>query len=158
MDLGSETELQDLGLSAEGFTAKQLTTAHLLEADLVLTAELRHRAIAVEHHPPALRTAFTMREFRRLLSTVDLSNQEHWEDPVLRGREIVQLARSRRGLEPPPADQELEIPDPFGRDIATHRLATQLIHETVRHIVNELWSPRSCEPQAGPLVPADRTQ
>ncbi|WP_407691194.1 arsenate reductase/protein-tyrosine-phosphatase family protein [Saccharopolyspora mangrovi] len=136
MDPHVEADLQTMGLTGEGFTAKQLDDSQLREADLVLTAELSHRAAVVEQYPPALRTTFSLLEFAHLLTSTDLSNLRLPTDPVQRARELVRIGRSRRGTVPPAPQRE--IPDPFGKDPETHRVALGLITDAVRSTISRL--------------------
>ncbi|WP_408011946.1 arsenate reductase/protein-tyrosine-phosphatase family protein [Saccharopolyspora aridisoli] len=138
MDPHVEAELRGMGLDGDGFTAKRLTTSHLQDADLVLTAELPHRAAVVEQHAPALRTTFSMLEFAHLLASTDLSGHALPADPVQRAREVVRIGRNRRGVVRPARHRE--IPDPFRKGAETHRLVTALITYAVRNAVSALWS------------------
>lgn len=57
-----------LPMSCEGFAAQQLTAPLVRDADLVLTLTRGHRARTVETFPAAVRRAFTLREFARILA------------------------------------------------------------------------------------------
>lgn len=59
--------LRDHGADAEGFTARQVTTAMVEEADLILTATREHLADVTTEVPGARARAFTVREVGRLL-------------------------------------------------------------------------------------------
>ena len=59
------------GAVAEGFAARNIDPRLIKAADLVLTADLGHRAAVVELWPAAVRRTFTLKEFARLLAAVD---------------------------------------------------------------------------------------
>ena len=60
-----------LGGEPDAHAGRQLTSALLRESDLVLVATRRHRKAVVELLPRASRSTFTLREFARLLGTVN---------------------------------------------------------------------------------------
>lgn len=131
--------LRALGLDDDGHVARQLTPEMVATADLVLGAERAHRAAAVTLAPAALRTAFTLREFARLVADDGVGRSDLPVDPVCRAREMVVAARSRRGLGAPAAESDDDIPDPYGGPDATHDLATSMITDATRSIVASLW-------------------
>jgi protein-tyrosine phosphatase len=59
------------GGTAEGFAARQLTPAILRDTDLVLTMAARHRGEVLQLDPSLLRRTFTIREFARMLETLE---------------------------------------------------------------------------------------
>jgi len=115
--------------AAEQFRARQLRSAMVAEADLVLGATPRHRSAVVERLPAALPITFSLREFARLAEAVDPG--ELPDVPVERAQALVELARAQRGLVPPPEDGD-EVPDPIGRPQEAHHLAATLIREAVQ--------------------------
>ena len=128
----SRAELQPWNLHtapAEQFTARQLRSAMVAEADLVLGATPRHRSAVVERLPAALPFAFSLREFARLAEAID--PDELPDAPVERAQALVELARAQRGLVPPPEDGD-EIPDPIGQPQEAHHTAATLIREAVQ--------------------------
>ena len=87
--------------------ARRLDEAAVAGADLVLALTREHRAAAVQLHPRALRYAFTLTEFVRLLG-----------DPVdaagLSPDELVAAVADRRGGAQPVAAELDDIRDPIG--------------------------------------------
>jgi protein-tyrosine phosphatase len=81
--------IRSYGGTADGFAARQLTPAILRETDLVLTMAARHRGEVLQLDPSLLRRTFTIREFARMLETLE-------------ERELAQGA-SLRGDSPAPA-------------------------------------------------------
>jgi protein-tyrosine phosphatase len=92
---------------ARAHGARRLDEATVAAADLVLGLTREHRAAAVELQPRALRRAFTLTEFARLIG-----------DPeTAAGRtpgELVEAAASRRGGAQPVAADVDDIRDPIG--------------------------------------------
>lgn len=131
--------LRALGLDDDGHIARQLVPQMVAAADLVLGAERAHRAAAVTLAPAALRTAFTLREFARLVAADAAGGSDLPVDPVWRARQMVAAARSRRGLGASAAGPDDDIPDPYGGPEVTHDLATAMIADATRSIVAALW-------------------
>jgi protein-tyrosine phosphatase len=63
--------LRRSGLDPEPFEARRLSKHMLKEADLILPMTRAQRGFIVESWPAAVRRAFTLREFARLLTLVD---------------------------------------------------------------------------------------
>jgi protein-tyrosine phosphatase len=59
------------GGTPEGFAARQLTPTILRDTDLVLTMAARHRGEVLQLDPSLLRRTFTIREFARMLETLE---------------------------------------------------------------------------------------
>jgi protein-tyrosine phosphatase len=131
------------GPAVEAHDARQVDAALLSRADLVLTAERHHRTHVVQDHPEALRTTFCLREFHRLLSTMDVRPTA---DPVTRLRTAVAGVTKRRGTIPPvPADQDA-IPDPYGGPAVAHHHSATLLGGLLRDIVARLWLRHGAQP------------
>jgi protein-tyrosine phosphatase len=118
--------------AAASFRARQLTAPELAAADLVLGLAPEHRSEALRIWPPALATAFTVREFARLVGLVDFHGLP--ADPVARARAVVQAARACRGITPcSPADDT--VPDPIRGSAADHlnsaRICAEALHTTL---------------------------
>lgn len=121
------------GEGAEVHVARQLSTAELRSADLVLGATREHRRAAVEHLPRSSRHTFTIREFARLAAALDESDHRELEsalaDPSDRLRLFVDLAATKRGLAvPPESPEDDDIIDPYRRsDEVYEESAAQLV-------------------------------
>ena len=63
--------LESSGVYSAEFVARQITSTHLRDADLVLGMTGRHRTATLELHPAATKRTFTLREFARLAVLVD---------------------------------------------------------------------------------------
>lgn len=103
--------LAALGLSADGFRARQLTRPMVQAADLVLTADRGHRAAVLELEPGAHRRVFTLRQAVRLLAAEAF-------DPGLPLGELAAVMAGRRGRVPGGPDDD--IADPIGRPPAEY--------------------------------------
>jgi protein-tyrosine phosphatase len=124
------------GAAADRFVARQLTPTLIGAADLVLGASPRHRSAAVQLDPGALATAFSVREFARLIGAVELGGLP--ADPVARARALVEEARQVRGLVPlfePDGDR---VPDPIAGPSAAHREAARLLAGAAGVIVDAI--------------------
>lgn len=106
------TTLATFGHDGSTFQARELIAEHVVAADLVLTATREHRAAAVVLQPRAAKRTFTLREFDRLLSVVDLTTLPAG-DRVERARAVVQAAAAHRGLVRPDAPADDDLVDPY---------------------------------------------
>lgn len=131
----SRQELQCWGVPPEdgiAHRARLLDDAVLASADLVLTAERRHRTHAVQLHPAALRRSFCLREFVRLLRAAPPGDG----DAVERAHGAVEAAARRRGMLPPVIPAADTVPDPIGRPAEAHRRAAVMIATSVRELLD----------------------
>jgi protein-tyrosine phosphatase len=103
--------LRQAGLEPEPFEGRLLSEQMLKDANLILTMTRAHRGLVVELWPAAVRRAFTLREFARLLSRVDRSALPD-RKPGDRLGAAIPLASAERGNErtSPGVDDVL---DPF---------------------------------------------
>ncbi len=120
--------LDKAGLPSGDFVARQVTSADVRDADLVLALTRQHRAYLVEAEPAALRRTFTLLEFARIVASPDLPSVP--PGPVgLRLRALVPLAARHRA--PALADGSDDVPDPYGRGSDQYELAYALIRDAV---------------------------
>ena len=103
--------LTAMGLETAGFAARRLTVADVSSADLVLGLTRGHRAEAVELAPSAVRRAFTLLEFARLLRRIQ-PNELPPTSVADRLRAAVQLAAARRRMGGGPVDAD-DVVDPY---------------------------------------------
>ena len=113
--------LAALGLEDVGLAARRLTAADVSDADLVLGLTREHRAEAVELAPAAVRRAFTLLEFARLLGQIP---PEELPDGSVadRLRAAVPLAAARRRMVTGPVDAD-DVVDPY-------RLASEIYEQS----------------------------
>jgi protein-tyrosine phosphatase len=113
--------LAAVGLEDVGFAARRLIAADVSGADLVLGMTREHRAEAVELAPEAVRRAFTLLEFARLLGQI---RPEELSDGAVadRLRAVVPLAAARRRMVTGPVDAD-DVVDPY-------RLASEIYDQS----------------------------
>jgi protein-tyrosine phosphatase len=97
----------------------------MVAADLVLTAERRHRAAAVALHPQSHAKVFTILEFARLVRHVE-PGRLPGEGVAARALSLVREACRMRGMFPPgPAGDD--IADPYRRPAKDYRTCAAAI-------------------------------
>jgi protein-tyrosine phosphatase len=136
MTVEAAAELRALAGDDDGFVSRQLTVDLLAGADLVLTATRQHRSEAVSRCPTVLRCAFTLRELHRLLVDADLDGLP--SDPADRVRELVDLARRRRGFVPPTEEGEDDVADPYGGSAQVYAATTRQIVPATKLLVDAI--------------------
>ena len=125
VDALSSQELARLGGSAEGFAARQLTQAHMLQADLVLTATKELRSRVLRDAPVALRRAFTLTEFAALMAGVTAQSP----------KALVADAAQRRASA---AVAEYDVPDPIGASGEVHRQVADFLDRATATIASAI--------------------
>lgn len=119
--------IRELGSSADGFSARQLTPAILHGQDLVLALTREHRSRVVEMSPSMLRKTFTLREFARILPGLKLDEALQGAD---RWRAAVPKAlRARSAQDGGPEDDD--VVDPYKRGDEIHVQAATVIRTAV---------------------------
>jgi protein-tyrosine phosphatase len=103
--------LLDSGIEPDSFEARRLSENMLKEADLVLTMTRAQRGLVVELWPAAVRRAFTLREFARLLNAVDPTALAAGS-PAERLPAAISLAAAGRGR-PRISPEKDDVVDPF---------------------------------------------
>lgn len=157
MDPVAVALLEELGGTPSGAGARRLTAELVEAADLVLGAATEHRDAAVRLSPVwALRRAFTLREFARLVRIDDAAGIT---DPVRRAAALVEGAARRRGTQ---ADQAADddVADPYGAPEGVARSAAARVAESVERITGAVLGPpprrtvthRTGEPAARPTA------
>ena len=121
------------GEETSDFRSRPVTADAIQAADLILTADRTLRSAVVQLAPSALGKTFCLREFARLLSSLDLADLP--DDPVARARASVVAARDGRGLIPSVPREQEEVVDPLGRDQAVHHDAVLLICTALAQIL-----------------------
>lgn len=141
MASGSGAALGAFGVAqaVRSFRSRRLTSGMVAEADLVLTAERRHRQLVVTLQPSALARAFCFREFVRLLTGAE--RNELPADPVRHAHAAVAMARSRRGMPGFVRAEDDAIPDPITHAPGAHQRSVALIAATARQLVELLTPP-----------------
>lgn len=107
------------------FRSRRLTMAMVEEADLVLTAEARHRRFILDDRPGAFRRVFTLAQFEQAVSALP-------DD--LRGRELIAAAGRRL----PAAGDAGDVPDPYRRGAEAVARATAHLDRVVQLLTRRL--------------------
>jgi protein-tyrosine phosphatase len=116
--------VHDLNANSEDFHARQLEGHILDDKDLILTLTREHRRHVIEKAPSLVRKTFTLREFARLITTLDgdssLSGPRRW-------REILpKVVRARSSHPSGPSNDD--VVDPYRRPDEVYQ---QMVHELV---------------------------
>jgi protein-tyrosine phosphatase len=123
MEPDAAAELVRLGGSAEGFVARAVTDEMLRTSDLVLTATTEVRKQVVGITPAVLHRTFTLKE---LALVVEEEAQHVQVLPDV--RRAMRALSARRGAV---SRNDLDVPDPMGRNAARHREAADQIAAAV---------------------------
>ncbi|CAI7976882.1 protein-tyrosine phosphatase [Frankia sp. Hr75.2] len=142
MDTHAATVLAERGADFVGFRSRQVTSVIVDQADLVLCATRAHRAEVVRLAPRTVRRAFTLREFARLVDTVESERVEssvaelaaHDRRGRLRaaGRTLVMAGAAARGVLPPAAPEDDDLVDPVGCDLDAFRACAEAIEAALQ--------------------------
>jgi protein-tyrosine-phosphatase len=128
MDADTAQTLRDLGGEDTGFLARRLTAEHIKAADLVLTANRKHRSSVVRVDASATTRTFTIREFARLAEYVDLAALPD-VDPTTRLHFLLEEVAATRGTVRPDERSDFDVEDPYGGPTSLHRRITAQIDD-----------------------------
>jgi protein-tyrosine phosphatase len=121
--------LLESGLAPDPFEARRVSEQILKEADLILSMTRAQRGLVVELWPAAVRRAFTLREFARLLSLVDPAALPSGS-PAERLRAAIPLAAAARGRQRVSAEED-DVVDPFRLSNAVYAASFEQIKSAV---------------------------
>jgi protein-tyrosine phosphatase len=121
------------------FEARRLSEKYLKEADLVLPLTRAQRGLVVELWPGAVRRTFTLREFARLLSQVDLSSLPAGPPAERLRAAIPMVAAQRRRIWNSTDD---DVVDPFRLMAQVYTQSFREITMAVDTIVDAIVTPR----------------
>lgn len=142
--------LEEQGYAADGFVARDLTTAMVADADLVLTATRAHRGKVMALHPRAVRYTFTFREFAHLASGLTddelaggtlAGTGDGWLSARDHLARVVSLAAGQRGVGAPLADADADVVDPYRRPAQVFQEMTGQIMGSLPAVVRALARP-----------------
>jgi protein-tyrosine phosphatase len=117
------------------FSARQVDERMLTSADLILTLTREHRAQVLELVPSVVRRTFTLREFVRVLMSLDASGLPPGLDAGARLTAILPLVVAGRALARPESTGDDDVPDPYGRGTAAYAHSLALITRATDVIV-----------------------
>jgi protein-tyrosine phosphatase len=138
MDPMAQQQILARGGDIAGFSAQQINTKLVDNADLILTATAEHSALLSQRWPHATPRIFLLREFARLASEIDLSKLPGFlptlESFQQRATALVQEVTILRADKDPLPDDELDDPYQLNSKVFT-RVANE-IDEAVTTIVD----------------------
>ncbi|GAA0668925.1 protein-tyrosine-phosphatase [Kitasatospora atroaurantiaca] len=141
MEAHAATVLGEYGVDSGGFVGRELLDEHVVDADLVLTATLDHRAQVISMgHAAGLRT-FTLKEFTRLVRRIDPSTLPDPRGGVHvteRARALVRAAAALRGWLLAATPEADEVDDPYGAPIGMFRNCGEEIFDALDPVVTAL--------------------
>jgi len=141
MEAHAATVLGEYGADAAGFAGRELLDEHVIDADLVLTATLDHRAQVISMgHSAGLRT-FTLKEFTRLVQRVAPRTRPDPRDGARlteRARALVRAAAALRGWLLAASPESDEVDDPYGAPIGMFRNCGEEIFDALDPVVTAL--------------------
>jgi protein-tyrosine-phosphatase len=126
--------LAERGLQMLQHPARPLVASEVESADLVLTATAVHRQTVVAANVSALNKTFTLRQFARLCSVVELEST----DRATLGHDLLTGARAARSHFQPPRPGEDDIVDPLGRRLHQFRVCRDVVMATIADITRPL--------------------
>jgi protein-tyrosine phosphatase len=141
MEAHAATVLGEYGVDSGGFAGRELLDEHVIDADLVLTATLDHRAQVISMgHKAGLRT-FTLKEFTRLVRRIEPSTLPDPLDGARlpeRARALVRSAAALRGWLLAASPESDEVDDPYGAPIGMFRNCGEEIFGALDPVVTAL--------------------
>lgn len=141
-----------LPMDTSAFAAQSLTPRLVREADLILGLTRFHRALAVELVPMAVRRAFTLREFARIVAGMKIDEQPSQAAALAElTRQAPELRVAARAQDPVDDD----IADPYRQSDEVFAQCSDEITVAVRTIANTV--ERSTAPD-GPSGPSGSTE
>ncbi|WP_103961899.1 arsenate reductase/protein-tyrosine-phosphatase family protein [Nonomuraea solani] len=127
--------LDKLGLDGRAHRARPLDPVLIGSADLLLTMEAGHRAVAVGLDPRAEHKTFTLPEFAFLASGA--GHRRYRSDTAERARAIVASSAERRDHR-----RALEVYDPYGGPPAGYETCAKTLGDALSHALGALLGPR----------------
>ncbi|MDH6112809.1 protein-tyrosine phosphatase [Kitasatospora sp. MAP12-15] len=157
MEAHAATVLGEYGVDSGGFAGRELLDEHVVDADLVLTFTLDHRAQVISMgHAAGLRT-FTLLEFTRLVRSIDpatLPDPRDGADVTERARALVRAAAALRGWLLAASPEADEVVDPYGAPIGMFRNCGEEIFDALDPVVTALTGVPAPRRQDGSTVPS----
>ena len=119
--------LSERGISARGWRSRQLDRSMIEEADLILTAEHKHRELILAAVPEARLRTFTLLQFARL------AGRGH-RDGARPASELIDTALD--GLDSNQPGRGDNLADPIGQPLRQYRACARIIEKAVESILD----------------------
>lgn len=119
--------LSERGISARGWRSRQLDRTMIDEADLILTAEHRHRELILAAAPEAQRRTFTLLQFARLVGRGGRNGARPASD-------LIDAALD--GLDSSQPSRSDNLSDPIGQPLRQYRACARIIEKAVDSILD----------------------
>lgn len=123
------------GIDATSFRSKPVDHDLIAAADLILTAEVAHRAAVARLHPAALPRVFTLRQFARLVPEATRAEPGFAGAGILKLAAACARARGTGGIARGAGD---DIEDPWRGSGFAYRRTVKAIDAALREIVAAL--------------------
>lgn len=143
--------LRERGADPDGFRTTPLTAELVANADLILAAGREQRADCVALEPSALPYTFTLKQFGRLASTVDIPPPPGLT-PAQRLRSLVSFVGTARGQAQPVPWQVDELDDPVGLPMPAFRRCADEIQQ-ILDVIDAFIGPAPRSAPARPIGP-----
>jgi sulfate adenylyltransferase len=135
IDPAMAVELTARGIGSDAFRSRRLTGSMIGRADLVLTAEARHRAAILDEHPIATRKVLTIGQADRALDRIE---------PDVPASDLAAALVAARGG----ATEDLDIVDPYRRGPEAARACALILDRLVDRLLARLM-PAPLDPAVG---------
>ncbi len=112
IDTSTAIVLEDFGLDPTLHAGTQFESRMAVDADLVLTAQRKHRDLIIGKIPSTFRRTFTMKEFARLVHAIPAG---------MAPRAVVAAADEQRPVHGAVPIEHDDTPDPYRGDVALAR-------------------------------------
>lgn len=131
--------LEGMGIDVSAFAARQLSASMVAESDLVLALTRKHRARVLELVPSAVRRTYTLREFARILTSLDATGVGN--TPGQRLASLLPRVAAGGASAPRRPAAEDDVVDPYGRSPEVYRQSLADMRAAVGTILARLTAP-----------------
>ncbi|EMQ99555.1 arsenate reductase/protein-tyrosine-phosphatase family protein [Paeniglutamicibacter gangotriensis] len=141
MDDRASNKLRDIGISADGFSARQLTSDMASEVDLVLALTDAHRSQIVQLSPKLLKRTYTIREFAAVLvelmanSSVSFPSGNRPAAVLERWVTLLKIAPLNRHSARMKLSGSMDVVDPYRQNDAVYERMVDELLPSLRTIV-----------------------
>lgn len=142
MEAHAASVLEDHGAPTGDFVGRELLEEHVADTDLVLTSTQDHRAQVISMGYSAGLRTFTIKEFTRLVATIDPATLPSG-NVINRAGALVRAAAALRGWLLAPTPEADEIIDPYGAPLTVFRHVGDEIYQALDPMLTALTGSRA---------------